>query len=248
MKTKREADASCKDLAKTQIPTNSPYREAVSSLLYLVSTTRPNISYTVNVLSSHQLDLKESDWLMVKRVFRYLIGTKSLSLQYKGESDELMGFADAKISITTAGFLVRLFGDTICWKTRKQKYVALATRDSEYVPMSNAAQEMLSIYSSLRLVLGISDRLLPMNLWCDYKAAVASAETNGKNKVRNLIEIEEHSIEECVARELIKLEWVRSREQLTDVFTKPLGENFHYELVYKILNNNTNGNHVSVSD
>ena len=63
-------------LNKTKTTQNAPYREAVGSLLYLASVTRPDISYAVNVLSRHQVSLTENDWIMVKRVFRYLKGKK----------------------------------------------------------------------------------------------------------------------------------------------------------------------------
>ena len=57
-------------LRLTENKENYPYREAVGSLLYLANATRPDICYAVNVLSRHQVNPVESDWLMVKRVFR----------------------------------------------------------------------------------------------------------------------------------------------------------------------------------
>lgn len=78
-----------------------------------------------------------------------------------------------------------------------------------------------------------------MILWCDNKAALASAETNGGNKLRHIIEIKEHHIKECVKRGLIKIKWIKSKEQLADVFTKPLSFELHKYLVDKLMNTNT---------
>jgi len=48
-----------------------PYRQAIGSLLYLSNGTRPDITYTVNVLSRKQSSFDGEDWAKVKRVLRY---------------------------------------------------------------------------------------------------------------------------------------------------------------------------------
>ena len=102
-----------------------PYREAIGTLLYLANTCRPDIAYAVNVLSRHQINPTDSDWQGVKRVFRYLKGTQTVGLTYLGKSDIFEGYSDAsfgdcKGSLTTSGYIIKFFGDTIAWKTRKQ--------------------------------------------------------------------------------------------------------------------------------
>lgn len=116
---------------------NAPYPEAIGSLLYLANATCPDISYAVNVLSRHQINPTNNDWKMVQRVFRYLNGTKTLGLKYSAKQSDLQAysdarFADCKNSLTTCGYIIRLYGDTIAWKTDKQPYVALSTMQAEY--------------------------------------------------------------------------------------------------------------------
>ncbi|XP_051168426.1 uncharacterized protein LOC127286153 [Leptopilina boulardi] len=211
----REEEINDEILTETNTNRSFPYRQAVGSLLYLAGATRPDISYAVNVLSRHQVSPTEDDWKMVKRVFRYLKGTKNLRLRYKGETDDLEGFSDAsfgdcKNSLTTSGYLIKLFGDTISWRTHKQTYVSLSTCQAEYVAMSEASQELLSMYNSIKLI--ILKPLLPMSLWCDNKAAIASVETNGGNKLRHMIDIKEHHVKECVKRKLINIKWILIEE------------------------------------
>ncbi|XP_046141105.1 secreted RxLR effector protein 161-like [Osmia bicornis bicornis] len=139
-------------LKQTKTIENEPYREAVGSLLYLACVTRPDISYAVNVLSRHQLNSTEYEWKMVQRVFRYLMGTKDLGLKFMGKNDSMQAFydanfADCKNSLTTCGFVIQLYGDTIAWKIHKQNYVALSTCQAEYVAMSEACQELVAIDS-----------------------------------------------------------------------------------------------------
>lgn len=57
----------------------SKYRRLIGSLLYL-QTTRPNITYSVNVLSQFVADLRESYMEAVKRVLRYLKAMPGLGI------------------------------------------------------------------------------------------------------------------------------------------------------------------------
>ena len=75
-------------------------------------------------LSRHQVNPTQHDWRMVKRVFRYLKGTKDLGLKYSAKRNDLQALSDAsfagcKGSLTTCGFCIQLYGDTIAWKTHK---------------------------------------------------------------------------------------------------------------------------------
>ena len=163
----RECEYNDDLLNQTKTRENVPYREAVSSVLYLAGATRPDISYAVNVLSRHQVSPTGKDWKMVKRVFRYLKEINSLYLRYSGETDSMETFSDAsfadyKDARTTCGFVVKIFGDAICWRTHKQPYVPLSTCEAEYVTMSEACREVVSLYNSIRLKLDSS--LLPITL------------------------------------------------------------------------------------
>ena len=119
---RREREKSENQLEITPNKTNGPYREIVESLLYLVNTVRPDIAYSVNVLSRLQKNPTDEEWKMVKRVCRYLKYTKSLGLGFRGKLDDLQGFSDAsfadcKGSLTSSGFAIRLYGDTVAWRT-----------------------------------------------------------------------------------------------------------------------------------
>ncbi|CAK9827477.1 Retrovirus-related Pol polyprotein from transposon TNT 1-94 [Anthophora retusa] len=235
----RESTYDCETLSKVLNVENAPYREAVGSLLYLANATRSDISYAVNVLSRHQLNPTEDDWKMVKRVFRYLKGTENQGLRFLAKRCDLQAFSDAsfadcKGSLTTCGFVIQLFGDSIAWRTHKQSYVALSTCQAEYVAMSEACQEVVALNNSLKIILDKS--FCPIQLWCDNKAAEASAKTNGGNKLRHMTEIREHYVKECVQRNLVKLGWIPSRDQIADIFTKPLSFELHRKLTSLILN------------
>ena len=72
------------------------YRSLVGSLLYLAEQTRPDIMYTVNILSRHMNAPTNQNWMCGKRLLRYLQGSKSLKLTYTKEARyDLVGKSDA---------------------------------------------------------------------------------------------------------------------------------------------------------
>ena len=62
------------------------YRHIVGSLIYL-TTTRPNISFVVGILSRFMQKPCEGDWCIAKIVIRYLKGTQYLGIKYSKVDD-----------------------------------------------------------------------------------------------------------------------------------------------------------------
>ncbi|GKF39398.1 hypothetical protein Tco_0119459 [Tanacetum coccineum] len=61
------------------------YRSMIGSLMYLTSS-RPNIMFTVCACTRYQVDPKASHLHAVKRIFRYLKGQPKLGLWYPKDS------------------------------------------------------------------------------------------------------------------------------------------------------------------
>jgi hypothetical protein len=71
------------------------YRSMIGSLLY-VTTSRLDVMQTVGQVARFQAAPKESHVLAVKRIFRYLKGTKEFGLWYpKGKYLSLIAYTDA---------------------------------------------------------------------------------------------------------------------------------------------------------
>ncbi|XP_031777497.1 secreted RxLR effector protein 161-like [Nasonia vitripennis] len=99
-----------------------PYREAIGSLMYLANATRPDIAYAVNYLARKQLEPTEDDWNDVKRIFRYLRRSTDLGIKFTSNSEQLealtdSSFRDCENLTSTGGYVIRLFGDTIAWRS-----------------------------------------------------------------------------------------------------------------------------------
>ena len=69
------------------------YQSAVSSLMYAMIKTRPDIAFVVSTLSIYASNPSNEHWAALKRVFRYLNGTRDLSIVYSKGS--LLGYTDS---------------------------------------------------------------------------------------------------------------------------------------------------------
>ena len=80
-------------------------------------------------------------WLAIKRVIRYLIGTKSYALFYKKYLAVIEVFSDANWntlsgnSLSTTGYIFTLGSGAICWKSKKQTIIANSTMEAELIAL-----------------------------------------------------------------------------------------------------------------
>ncbi|KAJ8886002.1 hypothetical protein PR048_012208 [Dryococelus australis] len=131
-------------LLKSPLLIQKPYREIVRSLMYACLTTRPDICVAVNFYNQFQTDDTEVQWVGLKRVLRCLKGTLDLGLWFKGISHvSLLGYADADFANrpdrkSVTGDLFEMYGDAVCWATKKQQTVALSIKESEFAALDSA--------------------------------------------------------------------------------------------------------------
>ena len=113
-----------------------PYLQAVGSLLYLATATRPDISYTVGVLAHISKNPGLQHWKAVEHLFRYLKGTLDYKLTYSPlpNSNELFTtFTDADHGgnpdngHSTSGYVVKMGTGAISWCSQLQSIFALST-------------------------------------------------------------------------------------------------------------------------
>ncbi|KAG5532106.1 hypothetical protein RHGRI_026652 [Rhododendron griersonianum] len=125
------------------------YRGMIGSLLYLTAS-RPDIMFSVCLCARFQSSPKESHYLAVKRIFRYLIGTPNLGLWYpKGTSIDLIGYSDADFAgcsidrKSTSGTCQFLGHSLVSWFSKKQHSVALSTAEAEYFAVGSCCAQIL---------------------------------------------------------------------------------------------------------
>ena len=72
-----------------------PYACVVGSLMHAMRFTRPDLAFAIGQVSRYQSNPEMSHWNAVKRILRYLRGTRDYMLCYKGSDLQLQGYSDA---------------------------------------------------------------------------------------------------------------------------------------------------------
>ena len=70
------------------------YTSIIGRLRYATNCTKPDITYAVRVLSRFTSKPSKDHWLAIKRIMRYLVGTKSYGLFYKKYPAVIEAFSD----------------------------------------------------------------------------------------------------------------------------------------------------------
>ena len=65
-----------------EIDEKYPCRSVIGSLMYAILCTRPELCYSVCLLSCYQSKPSKNLWKLIKRVLRYVKGTLDLKLTY----------------------------------------------------------------------------------------------------------------------------------------------------------------------
>ncbi|KAJ3701279.1 hypothetical protein LUZ61_004984 [Rhynchospora tenuis] len=203
------------------------YRSLVGSLRYLMCT-RPDIAYGVGLVSRYMEEPKTSHWKAIKRILRYVKGTLSHGLFYSYTDEfDLVGYTDSDWCgdiddrKSTAGFVFYMGDTTFTWVSKKQPIVTLSTCEAEYVAASSCVCHAIWLRKLLKDMNFARDQ--PTEIRVDNKSAIELAKNPVHHERSKHIDIRFHFIREHVKDGDVELTHVASREQVADIFTKPLG-------------------------
>ncbi|XP_031116520.1 uncharacterized protein LOC116020179 [Ipomoea triloba] len=202
------------------------YRSLVGALQYLI-VTRPDLSFVVNRLCQFMHAPSTVHWAMLKRVLRYVKGTLHYGLcVHKSDSVEIHAFSDSNWAgdpadrKSTSGFAVFFGGNLISWTCRKQRTVARSSTEAEYKALAYVSAEVTWLVSLLR-ELGL-DSSEPPTLWCDNLGATYLCANPVFHARTKHVEIDYHFVRDKVAKKELQVHFISTKDQLVDMFTKPL--------------------------
>ncbi|CAA7262723.1 unnamed protein product [Cyclocybe aegerita] len=204
---------------------NIPYHEAVGSLMYASLGTRPDITFAVQTVSRYASKPGPGHWEAVKRIFRYLSGTKELWLSFGGDTKGLVGFADADGSMAEdrhaiSGYAFLLHGGAVSWSAKRQEIISLSTTESEYVAATQATKEALWLRSLVSELFAID--LDTTTLFSDNQSAIALTKDHQYHARTKHIDIRFHFIRRIIEKGSIRLVYCPTGEMVADTLTKAL--------------------------
>jgi hypothetical protein len=181
-----------------------------------------------------QAEPKESHVLVVKRIFRYLKATKEFGLWYpKGKDLSLISYIDANWAgciddrKSTSGAMFYLGECLVSCLCKKQSSISLSTVEAEYIAATTCCTQVLWMKQTLTYIQVEYDK--PITIYCDNTSAISISKNPMMHSKMKHIPIKYHFLREQVAEKNIRVEYVGTKEQVENIFTKPLPrESFEY--------------------
>ncbi|KAF5775409.1 putative RNA-directed DNA polymerase [Helianthus annuus] len=211
-----------------------PYANVVGSMMYLMVCTRPDLAYAVSVVSRYLSCPGKVHWEAVKWILRYLKGTQDWGLVFgdnASDQQRVVGFVDADFAKdpdkgrSVTGYMFKVLGNMVSWKSQLQHIVALSTTESEYVALTEAVKEALWLKGILK-ELGIKANV-PV-ICCDNQGAIQLSKNSVYHERTKHISVKLHFIRDIVNKKLVEIKWVETEQNTADVFTKCLpGSKFY---------------------
>ena len=226
----------------------------MGELQYLANATRPDISYAVNRLASYTANPSLEHYGSLKRILRYLAGTKDYGITYRksdglnsdtnlfhgltrnngpannGDNNLFHGFTDAAFANaddykSTTGYVFLASEGAITWKSKKQTIIAMSSTESEYVALSEAGREAFWL-RNLYDELGFP-QMGPTVIKSDNEGSVILSHNPQFHARTKHIEIRHHWVRDLVNDKILDIQSCRDPEQTADILTKPLPKPKH---------------------
>lgn len=139
---------------------------------------------------------------------------------------ELVGYVDSDYAgdeddrRSTSGYTFMIGGGAVAWSSKKQPIVTLSTTEAEYVAAVNGACQAIWLRNVLE-EMGFKQEGGTI-LFCDNSSAIKLSKNlvfHGRSKH---IYVRFHFLRDLVNEDVIEMEYCSTREQLSDIMTKPV--------------------------
>jgi hypothetical protein len=210
------------------------YASAVVSLQYAQVCTCPDLAFVTGLLGRYKKNPGIEHWKLVKKVLRYLQGTKGLMLTYRrSDSLQIEEYLDSDYvgeeRKFTSGYIFTLAGGAISWKSSKQTVTTSSIMYAEFVACCEATGQvnwLKKFIPRLKVIHNINESL---RLYCDNNPAVQYAQNNRSSGAGKHIDIKYYVVKDKVRDHIINLEHISTDKMLADPLTKGLPPNVFRE-------------------
>ena len=210
------------------------YRELYGSLLFEKRTWRPDIAYAMAYYGNFVGHFQQEHFDGLLKTLLYLKRTQHVTLKYTADprlesmgdmllemyTDASFGDKNATEWQSTSGWVIKLNGNTLTAGSKREKFTAISTQESELIAVYRGLRDMMGalwVLSSLQLKVQ-----LPMTVYVDNMPTINLIKNKVCNSESKHIDIKYFWSRQLVQRGLVDVKWVRSENNLADLMTKPL--------------------------
>lgn len=190
--------------------------------------TRPDIAFSVGVVSRYMERPTVLHLNAAKRILRYVKGTLEYGLMYTKDAGNnvLTGYSDSDLAgnvedrKSTGGMVFYLNECLVTWVSQKQRCVALSSCEAEFMAATAAACQAIWLRNVLKELTG--EQVPPVLIYIDNKSAIDLAKNSVFHGRSKHIDVRYHFIRECIGRGEVVVKHVSGENQKADLLTKAL--------------------------
>lgn len=202
------------------------YGNLISGLNYLVHT-RPDISFSVSMVSRYMSNPTKFHYAMVKRILCYIAGSIEFRLWYSKSSNfKLVAFTDSDWAgslddrRSTSRIVFMLGSSAVTWSSRKHSITALSSIEAKYVDATSSVCQAIWLKRLLEDMGHLQDEAI--EILCDNRPGIYITKNPTMHGRTKHVDIRFHFIRGLVADGKIIVKHCISDEQLAFLFTKSL--------------------------
>jgi hypothetical protein len=194
--------------------------------------SKPDISLSVGIVARFSANPRQNHLMAVKRILRYLKGTINFGLYYeKNTMLDLKVYTDVDWAKnvddrkTTCGEIFLLGRRLVSWTSKKQNCISQSTSEAEYVA---TAINCTNLVWHKQMLKGMKEEITePIVMYCDNTSAINISKNPVMHPKTKHSAIKYHYLREPVQTKEVKMEYVNTKEQLANIFTKVLPKESH---------------------
>ena len=209
------------------------YRSGVGTLLYLTKHTRPDIANSVREHSKMMDGATIDHYNSLLKLIKYVIDSERLKLRLKVERTNgnvfmIEGYSDSDYASnkddrkSISGMVIYLCGVPIMWKSKSQKAVTLSSTEAEYYSLSELCSELIFVKNMLEFM-GMNVGY-PIVARVDNIGAMFLSNNYALSQRTKHISVRQHFVRQYVEDGIVKVVFVRSKQNDSDIFTKNLNK------------------------
>ena len=206
-----------------------PYSNIIGSVMYSMICTRPDLAHAVSITSRFMKEHGREHWHALKWMLKYLKGSKDVGIMYRrsveGQEQPLIGYCDSDYASNVdsrksqTGYIFKMFGGAVTWKSSLQSVVELSTTEAEYIALTEAIKEAVCLRGITSDFGAVQDSL---TILCDNNGAICLAKHQVFHERTKHIDIRLHFIRDIIEGGEIKVVKVGTLDNAADVLTKAL--------------------------
>jgi hypothetical protein len=205
------------------------YPSVVSSLMYAMLATHPDIAFPVGVLGHYSANPKECHWEFAKQCLHYLKATEDMELKFDGADVSLdmdfHSFIDADMSgdpdtsKSTSGFVLISNWGAIRWASKCQAMVAQSSTESEYIGLCHAGQHLAWLRTFFKDIRHWQKK--PMDLYNDNQAVIILSRDSQFQAHTKHIQRKHHFLcNNLIAKKEAVVSYIPMDDMVADLMTK----------------------------